>query len=93
VSSSSPEKNAPAAPAELSFEEALRRLEDIVEELEGGQLTLEESLGRFEEGLRLRAECLRRLAQAETKIEQVLAETSEEAGPDIGGESIEEDGE
>jgi len=62
---------------ELSFEEALGRLEGIVEGLEGGQMDLEEALGRFEEGMRLRAECLQRLKEAETKIEQVLADSEE----------------
>ena len=64
---------------ELSFEEALGRLEEIVEGLEGGQLALEEALERFEEGMALRAECLKRLQDAEVRIEQVLAD-SEEAG-------------
>lgn len=59
----------------LSFEEALRRLEAIVEDLEGGQMALEEALARFEEGMRLRQECLQRLKEAETKIEHVLADS------------------
>ncbi|MGQ9730934.1 MAG: exodeoxyribonuclease VII small subunit [Candidatus Zipacnadales bacterium] len=74
---------------ELSFEEALERLEMIVEELEEGRMTLEESLARFEEGMRLRAVCLRRLQQAETRIEQVLSEA--EAEPEASNLGLEED--
>ncbi len=67
--------------SDLSFEEALGRLEEIVEGLEGGQLALEDALARFEEGMALRAECLKRLQAAETTIEQVLADSEEtEAG-------------
>jgi exodeoxyribonuclease VII small subunit len=65
--------------SDLAFEEALGRLEEIVEGLEGGQMALENALARFEEGMALRAECLQRLRTAEAKIEQVLAE-SEETG-------------
>ena len=67
-----------AAPLEdLSFEDALGRLEEIVQDLESGQMPLEESLKRFQEGMTLRSLCLARLQEAETKIEQVLAETEE----------------
>lgn len=68
--------------SELSFEEALGRLEAIVEGLEGGQLALEDALARFEEGMALRAECLQRLQSAEAKIEQVLAESEGAAEAD-----------
>ncbi len=64
---------------EFSFEGALGRLEEIVDELEGGQMTLEEALNRFEEGTRLQRICLDKLRQAETRIEQVLAENAAEA--------------
>jgi len=86
VSDSGPRQDA-AQPGclNLSFEEALRRLEEIVEELEGGQMTLEESLRRFEEGMRLRAECLQRLQQAETRIEQILTESAEQTGAELAG--------
>ena len=48
-------------PAEPGFEQAMERLEAIVEELEGGQLTLEDSLARFEEGQRLSQQLTRQL--------------------------------
>lgn len=62
--------------SQLSFEEALRRLEEVVEDLEGGELSLAAALERFEEGMRLRAECLKRLREAEAKVEQVLADSA-----------------
>jgi len=71
------------APEEFSFEEALGRLEEIVDELEGGQMTLEEALKRFEEGTQLQRICLEKLRGAETRIQQVLTETATEA-PVVG---------
>ena len=52
-----------------SFEEALKRLEEIVQSMETGDLTLEVSLGLFEEGVRLTRVCSQRLDEAEKKIE------------------------
>lgn len=56
---------------EMSFEEALGRLEQIVAMLEQGQLSLEESMARFEEGTRLGAICSKKLAEAQEKIEKL----------------------
>jgi exodeoxyribonuclease VII small subunit len=63
---------------ELSFEEALRRLEEIVAELDGGELSLDDSLKRFEEGMALKQRCLELLAQAEARVEQVTTADSGE---------------
>ena len=60
-----------------SFEEALARLETIVEELEGGALTLEESIARYEEGVQLARHLTRTLDEAEQRIERLV-----EAGKD-----------
>lgn len=68
---------------ELSFEEALQRLEEIVSELDGGELPLEEALARFQEGSRLREYCERKLAEAEAQVEELLAE-ADETGDDAG---------
>lgn len=59
-----------------SFEAALARLEQIVQDLEGGDLTLEETLARYEEGSRLAGECARRLEEAEQRI-RVLSSSTE----------------
>ena len=58
--------------ATLKFEEALARLEAIVARLEGGDLPLEESLGLFEEGVRLTRHCSKRLTEAERKVTILL---------------------
>jgi exodeoxyribonuclease VII small subunit len=57
---------------EPKFEEALEALEKIVERLEKGELTLEESLGLYEEGIRLSRLCHGKLEEAEGKIEMLL---------------------
>ena len=54
---------------EPSFEEAMERLEKIVEEMESSKLPLEELIVRYEEGIRLVGVCNRRLAAAENRIE------------------------
>ncbi|HQK95091.1 MAG TPA: exodeoxyribonuclease VII small subunit [Armatimonadota bacterium] len=59
----------------MSFEDAIAKLESVVDALEGGQLTLEESLKLFQEGMALRAVCEAKLDQAETTIRKLL-ETS-----------------
>ncbi|HEY2955466.1 MAG TPA: exodeoxyribonuclease VII small subunit [Candidatus Eisenbacteria bacterium] len=62
-----------------SFEEALERLETIVEELEGGALTLEQSLARYEEGVRLSRRLTQTLDQAEKRIERLTESGGEPA--------------
>ncbi|HKZ59056.1 MAG TPA: exodeoxyribonuclease VII small subunit [Candidatus Thermoplasmatota archaeon] len=59
---------------ELSFEAALKRLEEVVADLEGGRLALEDSLARFEEGMRLSKLCQEKLKGVELKIEKLVAE-------------------
>ena len=54
------------------FEESLKKLEDIVSQLEQGDLTLEESLKLFEEGIKLSRLCSRQLEEAEKKVEMLL---------------------
>lgn len=56
----------------LGFEEALTRLEEIVHRLEGGDLSLDESLNLFEEGMRLSKLCSMRLNEARTRIEILI---------------------
>ena len=55
-----------------SFEASLEALEQIVQELEQGELPLEKSLELFEQGIRLSRECQERLSQAERRIEVLL---------------------
>lgn len=56
---------------EPTFEESLRRLEEIVATLEGGRADLETSLRRYEEGVRLLRQCRQKLDRAERRIEIV----------------------
>jgi len=55
-----------------SFEASLEALEEIVHQLEGGDLPLEKSLELFEDGIRLSRQCQERLSQAERRIEILL---------------------
>ena len=67
-------KNADAAAADLQdlpFEEALKRLESIVESMEAQDLPLETLLARYEEGARLTALCESKLNEAELKVQQL----------------------
>lgn len=61
---------------EFRFEEALKKLEEIVQNLEEGNLPLERSLELFEEGMKLSRFCSKKLEEAQTRIE-VLTKTSE----------------
>ncbi|MCX5903990.1 MAG: exodeoxyribonuclease VII small subunit [Proteobacteria bacterium] len=58
--------------AKKRFEEALQELENIVQRLEDGNLSLDESLALFEEGIKLSRLCSQRLDEAEKKIELLL---------------------
>lgn len=64
---------------EPTFESALERLEQIVEEMEGDRLPLEELLGRYEEGTRLVKVCQERLNTAEKRIEIITRNAAESA--------------
>ena len=63
--------NSPAKAEGPSFEEALKKLESIVEAMEGEDLPLEALLTRYEEGTRLAKVCQEKLAEAELKIQQL----------------------
>lgn len=58
--------------AELKFEEALKKLEGIVGQLETGDLALEASLAKYEEGIRLVRFCQKKLEQAKKKVEMLV---------------------
>lgn len=63
----------------LDFEQALGELESLVQSMESGDMTLEESLQAFERGVQLTRECQRALASAEQKVEILLSEQGETA--------------
>jgi exodeoxyribonuclease VII small subunit len=61
----------PQAITELSFEAALKRLEEIVRKLESGDATLDESIELYGEGDRLKQQCEARLQAAQARIEKI----------------------
>ncbi len=57
----------------LSFEDGYNRLEQVIRRLEAGELSLDESVALYEEGMRLAKHCERQLDNAELKVTQLLA--------------------
>lgn len=68
---------------ELKFEDGLKRLEEIVAKLESGNLSLDDSLKLFEEGVKLVRFCNERLAEAQQKVELL---TKDQTGNVIGSQ-------
>ncbi len=58
--------------AELTFEEALAALEQVVSQLEGGQVPLEQSIALYERGDALKKHCEAKLGEAELKVEKIV---------------------
>jgi exodeoxyribonuclease VII small subunit len=65
----------------LSFEEAIKRLKDIVESIEQGEIPLEDSLEQYEQGMRLIKQCRGILEQAEERIEKISKAEQAESEP------------
>jgi exodeoxyribonuclease VII small subunit len=57
---------------EMSFEDALRALEDVVRRLESGEVPLDESISLYERGEALRRHCQARLDAAQARIEKIV---------------------
>nr|CBH37757.1 exodeoxyribonuclease VII, small subunit [uncultured archaeon] len=70
----------------LTFEDAMKRLESIVETLGGGNLSLEDSLKMFEEGMELCKICNKKLDEAEYKVEKLM----EKEGGELSVEQLKE---
>ena len=56
----------------MTYEEALKKLEEIVEKMENEEFSLDESLRHFEEGMKITRHCRKLLTEAEFKVEQIL---------------------
>ena len=69
-----------------SFEESMKRLEEIVSQLERGESSLDQSLKLFEEGTGLAAHCTQMLDQAEQKVHLLLGGEAQEEVPFQEGE-------
>jgi len=63
--------------AALDFEQSLTDLQNLVERLENGELSLEDSLTAFEQGVRLTRDCQAALAQAEQKVQMLIERDGE----------------
>ncbi|RLD16486.1 exodeoxyribonuclease VII small subunit [candidate division KSB1 bacterium] len=59
------------AEKKLTFEKALAKLEAIVEKLESGEISLDDSIAAFEEGQKLVDFCLKNLSEAESKVKKL----------------------
>lgn len=66
-----PEPKAAADISSMSFEDALRELEQIVHKLEAGDVPLDDSIRIYERGAALKAHCEKRLKEAELKVEKI----------------------
>lgn len=68
------------ATASLSFEEAMAKLEQVVSNLEGGELGLETSLAAFEEGMKLAKTCEDKLNEASGRVEKIIKDFGGDKG-------------
>ena len=69
--------------ANFDFETALETLEELVEAMEEGDLTLEESLKSFEQGIKLTRECQQALEKAEQKVQLLVKQGDEPESEDF----------
>lgn len=66
--------NTPTLPDDLTFEDALQRLEALVDTLEDGDATLDQAVASYEEGVALAQYCLERLNTAEMRVQELALE-------------------
>ncbi|MFB5759530.1 exodeoxyribonuclease VII small subunit [Paenibacillus medicaginis] len=78
---------------ELTFEEAMAALEDIVGQLEHGDVPLEQAIDLFQRGMKLSQLCGRKLEQVERKIEMIVEEDGETRTKPFGTDFEESGGE
>jgi exodeoxyribonuclease VII small subunit len=65
-------KNNPEKDSKLDFEKSLARLEQVVKKLESPELSLDDAMKLFEEGVKLSRECQKQLEEAEARVEILL---------------------
>lgn len=80
-------KTAKAAEKDFDFEKALQELESLVEKMEEGDLSLEESLKHFERGIALTRSCQQALQSAEQKVQILLTEGDQQTLAEFARES------
>jgi len=77
----------------INFESALEELNDIVEQMEEGGLTLEKSLQQFERGITLTRQCQKELKDAEQKVQILVKQTDSNNQDNANLEPYQEEGE
>ena len=65
----------------ISFEEAMKRLEEIIKLLEGNQTSLENSLSLFQEGMELTQLCTEKLQSVENKVSKIMVDNTVNTNP------------
>lgn len=70
----------------FTFETALTELEQLVQRLESGELSLEQSLQAFEQGVSLTRQCQQALSSAEQRVQLLLEENGQSVAQPFGGE-------
>ena len=70
----------------IDFEASLGQLEQLVEQMEDGELSLEESLKAFEQGVKLTRECQQALKQAEQKVQLLTEQNGEPVATPFTGD-------
>ena len=76
----------PKKQGDFNFEKALQELEGLVEKMETGNLSLEDSLKYFERGVALTRNCQQALAEAEQKVQILLAKNGKEQLQDFSAD-------
>jgi len=76
---------------EMTYEEAVKKLEEIVSRLENAEIPLEESLSSFQEGIALSRYCREKLAEIEYKVEYLLKEEQQQSLDSTGSPAEEDD--
>jgi len=76
---------------EMTYEEAVNKLEEIVNRLENAEIPLEESLSSFQEGIALSRHCREKLAEIEYKVEYLLKEEQQQTIDSSGNQAEETD--
>jgi len=69
----------------LSFEDALKELETIVQQLERGQIKLDEAIAAYERGAALKALCERKLTEAKAKVDKITLSADGTVGTEPAG--------
>ena len=70
---------------DISFEEALKELESIVQKLESGQVKLEEAVAAYEKGVQMQKICETKLKEAQMKVEKLILDKE---GKPVGKEPL-----